>query len=255
MARNTTKVNQAKATTAKEPEAELPASKGRELKSLDKGGGKEVSNGDENGGLNYFEQYGNSASQKSITGRLLKFSKGDYLAGEDEEEIDADTTLVAIMDQLNVGWIKWEDNKPVQQIMGPVAEGYQPPRRNTLGDDDKDLWEVDSNGKPRDPWQFSNYLIMKDPGKNGDPENLYTFATSSTGGRNAIGEVCKVFGKEMRRKPDEWPIIKLGVSSYNHSNKEYGRIKIPVLEVVGWEPKSVMEEVEPPKKAAARGKR
>lgn len=191
--------------------------------------------------LNPYESYGAQASQKGIVGKLLKFSKGDWLAGEDNEEVEDGKTLVAVMDQLSVGWIKWSENRPEQQIMGLIAEAYQPPKRSTLGDDDQSQWEIDeTSGKPRDPWQFSNNLIMKEVGAaTGDEEKLYTFATSSRGGIGAIGELCKVFGKTMRERPDEYPIVTLGVDSYMHSNKQFGRIKVPTLEVTGWEPKVV----------------
>lgn len=188
-------------------------------------------------GGNYFQSYGDQVSQKSIVGKLLKFSKGDYLMGEDNEEVEEGTQLVANMDELMVGWIRWQDSKPTDQIMGKVAEGYQPQRRNELGDNDKAQWEIDEQGRERDPWQFSNYLVMKKTGESGD-DALFTFTTSSRGGLNAIGELCKVYGKEMRQRPDEFPIVSLEVGSYNHSNKAYGRIKFPIFKVVGWAPKA-----------------
>ncbi len=49
----------------------------------------------------------------------------------------------------------------------------------------------------------------------------------------------------MRQHPDEWPIVELGVGSYAHSNKAYGRIKFPTFEIVGWAPKDG-NEVSPP---------
>jgi len=55
----------------------------------------------------------------------------------------------------------------------------------------------------------------------------------------------------MRTKPDEWPIVALGVGAYNHPNKAFGRIKFPTLEIVGWEDKSVGEE-EAPKPATKK---
>jgi hypothetical protein len=214
-----------------------------------KGSGTEVSRpaqrelAPEGGAPNFFTAYGNQVSNTSIVGTLLKFNKGDWLAGEAEEDIAVGTKMVANMDQLMVGWIKWQDNKPVEQIMGAVTEGYQPPRRSTLGSDDEANWELDNTGKARDPWQFSNYLVLKSPGRGGD---LLTFATSSKGGLGAIGELCRAYGEEMRTHPDDWPVVELGVSSYNHSNKEFGRIKIPVLKLVGWEPKSnFTDEPEP----------
>lgn len=188
-------------------------------------------------GGNYFQSYGDQVSQKSIVGKLLKFSKGDYLMGEDNEEVEEGTQLVANMEELMVGWIRWEDGKPTDQIMGRVSEGYQPPKRNTLGDDDKTRWEVDEQGRERDPWQFSNYLLLKTPGESGD-DHLFTFTTSSRGGLNAIGELCKTYGKEMRQRPDDLPVVALEVGSYQHSNKAYGRIKFPIFKVVSWAPKA-----------------
>jgi hypothetical protein len=205
--------------------------------------------------LNYnpYEQYGDQMTMRPIVGRLLKFSKGDYLAGEDQEEIAAGTQLVVQMDQLMIGWIKWVDNKPEQQLMGPLAEGFVPARRGDLGDHDESQWEVDTSGKARDPWQFSNYVIMKEPGKPAVDDDLYTFTTSSRGGLQAMGDLCKNYGKEMRTRPDEWPVIELGVDSYQHSNKEFGRIKIPTLKIVGWESKDTWTKA-PAKKAAAKKK-
>lgn len=194
-----------------------------------------------NTGGNYFQSYGDQVSQRSIVGKLLKFSKGDFLMGEDNDEVEEGTELVANMDELMVGWIRWADSKPTDQIMGKVSEGYQPPRRNELGDDDKAKWEIDEQGRERDPWQFSNYLILKTPGVDGE-DALFTFTTSSRGGLNAIGELCKAYGKAMRQKPDEFPIISLGVDSYQHSNKAYGRIKFPVFKVIGWAPKGEFAE-------------
>lgn len=192
-------------------------------------------------GGNYFQSYGDQVSQKSIVGKLLKFSKGDFLCGEDNEEVEEGTRYVANMDELMVGWIRWSDNKPTDQIMGRVSEGYQPAKRNALGDDDKSKWEIDEQGRERDPWQFSNYLILKTPGEAGE-DALFTFTTSSRGGLNAIGELCKAYGKAMRQRPDELPIISLGVGSYQHSNKAFGRIKFPIFEVVGWAPRGEFAE-------------
>lgn len=189
---------------------------------------------------NPFTAYGEQASQRAIVGTLLRFSKGDYLAGQDDEEVAMGSKLVANMDELMVGWIRWESNRPTDHIMGKISENYQPPRRNELGDTDKAMWEIDSQGKERDPWQFSNYLLLWGVA---DAE-LYTFATSSKGGLNALGDLCKVYGKAMAQHPDEYPIIELGDDSYPHSNKEFGRIKVPAFKIVGWETKGVFADGE-----------
>lgn len=189
---------------------------------------------------NAFETYGQQMSMTSISGTLIKFNKGDWVTGDDED-LDEGMELVCNMDQLMVGWIKWVDNKPAEQLMGPVAEGYQPQRRNELGDQNQAEWEPDQDGRPRDPWQFSNYIVMKEPGQDASDEYLYTFATSSKGGLGALGQLCKTYGKEMRTRPDDYPIVKLESDYYTHAT--YGRIYTPILTVVGWEPKAQFEAV------------
>jgi hypothetical protein len=190
---------------------------------------------------NYYQQYGDQASARPIRGKLLKFNKGDWLAGQDEEEVPTGTRLVALMDELYIGWVHWKDKAPDEQRMGRVVEGFQPARRKDLGDLDEDEWELDSEGRPQDPWTFSNNLLLRPAGCTEEPddEDLYTLAVSSRGGLNAIGDLCKVFAKEVRRRPNQVPIVELGVDSYVH--KEYGRTKIPVLKVVGWEDRSFPE--------------
>ncbi len=209
-----------------------------------------------NAAPNYFETYGQSASPANIVGQLLKFNKGDWLAGSDGEDVEMGTKLVALMDDLTIGWVRWEDNKPAEQIMGKVVDGYKPPRRKELGNLEEDLWDVDDEGRPRDPWQFSNNLIFRNPGLTGsvEDEDCYTFSTSSRGGINAIGAICKIYGKAMRQRPDEYPVVTLGFDTYNHPNKKFGRIKVPVFEVVGWEkkaPEPEQKKIEPPKAKAA----
>jgi len=106
--------------------------------------------------------------------------------------------------------------------------------RHTLGDTDREQWEVDSTGKERDPWQRTNYLLCK--GLN-DGE-LYTFTTSSKGGLDAVARLCKDYAPFMATKPNEWPVIEIGTDSYAHPNKDFGRIKVPTFKIAGFEPKA-----------------
>ena len=204
---------------------------------------KEVTTQEDN--RNYFTDYGSQAGgQSNIVGKLLKFSKGDYMAGADNDEVEEDTLVVVNMDSILVGWQRWQDNKPAEQLMGAISEGFQPARRADLGYDDEDKWEVDDQGKARDPWQFSNVALMRAIDAKGKGGELYTFATSSKGGIGAVGRLCVEYGKVMREKPDVWPAITLGVGSYVHPNKAYGRIKFPVFDVISWEKKSLFDDVD-----------
>ena len=209
--------------------------------------------------MNYFEQYGSTASMTMITGTLIKFSKGDWLMGQEEEEVKEGRKFTCVMDDLQIGWTRWQDNKPTAQHMGKIVEGFTPPRREALGDDDKTLWDTDAQGQERDPWQFTNSVIMRNPGTSGAEEtDLFTFSTSSRGGINAVGDLCKAYVRMAREQGDGYPIVELTSSSYKHPNPEYGRIKKPVFKIVGWE-KKVIEAApkaleEPKPKAKAKGK-
>jgi hypothetical protein len=182
---------------------------------------------------NPFEEYGNAATARGgIEGTLLNFNKGDYLAGQEKEEVPLGTAFQALIDKLMTGWVCWQDGIPVdKENMGLVAERFVPPRRKELGDLDKTLWERDPNGQEQDPWQLTNYLPMRRI----DNGEIYTFATNTKGGLAAIGELCKVYGKEMRRRPDQDPVIALDASSYQHRERSIGRVHVPVLnKIVDW---------------------
>lgn len=179
-------------------------------------------------GANAYESYGNAVSSRAIVGELLKFNKGEFTAGQDDDEVDIGTQLIANMDDLAVGWVKWEDGKPVEHVMGRVADGHMPEKRSALGDLDKDQWETDKDDRPLDPWSETNYLLLKER----DGDQVYTFSAASKGGRNAIADLCKSYGKAMRQHPDEYPIIELGKDSYKH--KDYGKVFVPTLKLVGW---------------------
>jgi hypothetical protein len=180
---------------------------------------------------NFFEKYGEAATQRNVVGRLLKFTKfGEYRAGQEDEEVAHGTVLAAYMPSLAVGYVRWEDGRPIEVIMGPVGEGFLPPKRDALSHADQSKWEKFDDGGLRDPWQLSNTLIMVDL----ENDELYTFSTSSKGGLGAIGELCKVHGKHIRLKPDEVPLVELDVGSYQHSNRSFGEIRFPIFKVVGW---------------------
>jgi hypothetical protein len=189
---------------------------------------------------NPYVAYGESAARTRIIGKLLKFNKfGEWVAGEEAKEITEDARLMIDMEEFYVGWIKWEDSRPTEQVMGRVLDGFTPPRRSELGDTEREYWPADSSGSPRDPWQFSNYLVMMDM----ETRELYTYATASRGGLQAIGKLSTSYGKRMRHRPNQFPIVTLQVSSYEHPNKQFGTIKIPVLSIAGWGGRAKIDEM------------
>lgn len=136
------------------------------------------------------------------------------------------------MSQLRIGWIRWMDNKPTEQRMGLLIEGFRPPKRDELGDSDKEMWEAFDDGREKDPWQMTNQIVLGDP----ETETVYTFATQSKGGLSAIGELCKIWATAVKKNPGnvQMPIIELQFREYKHPNKQYGNIRTPKFNIVGW---------------------
>jgi hypothetical protein len=185
---------------------------------------------------NPFVRFGKSATRRNIAGRLMKFSKGDYSV--EDEEIPLGSKFVAVMDELHVGWVKWVDGRVEDQVMGRVHDRFVVPPRENLGDLDEAEWGFDPSGRPRDPWQKTYYVVLKDLGKplTADMENCYTLPLNSDGGRQAVEALSYTYGKAMRQRPDEWPVVELAVSSYQHP--QFGKIKKPILKMTEeWERK------------------
>jgi hypothetical protein len=179
---------------------------------------------------NVFETYAADANAQMILGTLLKFTKGDWLIGRDGEECP-EKELVAIVPGLVHGWIRWEDGHPTDHNMGLLVENFVPPDRSTLEHLDKTKWEIDTDGKPRDPWQPGLYLPLVTV----DTKTVYTFATSTDGGhRKAVAPLSGEYGHHIRQHPDELPVVKLEQDSYMHSDRKIGRVKHPLFPIVRW---------------------
>jgi hypothetical protein len=181
-------------------------------------------------------------SAGEIAGTILKFVKGDFFAGKENVPVPLGTRLVVNLDLLSIGYLCWKGGKVVDARMGFVSQNFRPPPRHQLGDNDSEMWELDDQGVPRDPWQYTVRIQLADP----ETGEVSTFSASSTGSRGAIDKLCKAYLVAQPRHPAEWPIIVLGVDSYQHSNKAYGRIKFPTFKIVGWLGKdAVSAEPEP----------
>jgi hypothetical protein len=181
----------------------------------------------------------NDIYDSPFVGTLLRFKDGDFLyrvsdgEREAEREIEEGTELVVSVDSLEHGWVKWIDQRPVERKMGLVVEHFRAPARPELGDMDKDMWPRDKDDKPIDPWQRTVHVVMYDRTRDADSDGaLFTFTTSSYGGRQAIQGLAKQAKKHM----DQNPVVRLESNAYTHSRLGY-RIKRPVFKIVNWEQK------------------
>jgi hypothetical protein len=178
------------------------------------------------GGYDPFAAYGQEAASNG--GAFLKFSKGEWLLGQNDDEVSLGRHLAANMGELSIGWIRWADGKPAERRMGLLSQGHKPEARDALGYTDQANWDTDENGKPKDPWNFTNELPLADP----ETGEQMTFSASSKGGIGAIGNLCKAYGREYRLKDGLVPVIELGRDSYKHA--VYGKTYVPVVAIVDW---------------------
>jgi hypothetical protein len=132
--------------------------------------------------------------------------------------------LLAVMPELEHGWVKWDCNQPVEFVLGKVARGYRPPPRYTLDDTDRRKWEQPD----RDPWQLTSRLLLIWP----TGGTSFVFSTSTKGGTCALGNLARNYGHHLRID-QRLPVVELNAGSYWHAT--VGKtIHVPVFEIVGW---------------------
>ena len=160
--------------------------------------------------------------------KLLKFKKGKFFAMDNEVALG--TEFLCHASQLVIGWIKFVNNKVADRKMGRAAEGFVPPKREELGDNDQSQWERDDRGAPKDPWTFQHLM----PFENLETGELMIFTTSSIGGQIATQNLVREYAQRVKRKGSRaLPIIKLDVAQMR--TKSFGDVARPHFEVTGWE--------------------
>jgi hypothetical protein len=183
-------------------------------------------------GVDPFAAYADAISPKFIVGKLLRFTKGDYISGEHDDLLPLGTKLIAGVDLLLTGWVRWQGGKPAEHRMVHVIDGRLPERRNELGYLEQSTWEKDAGGEPRDPWQLTNYLPMIN-----EAGEVFTFSTASRGGMGAVADLCRIYSKARQAHAEDFPVIELQCGAYQHQNPQFGRIKFPEFKRIGWAPK------------------
>jgi hypothetical protein len=174
-------------------------------------------------GADPYSAYG---AKVGTTGQFLSFKNGEYLYGQNADELKLGTKLIANMPGLRIGWRRWFGGQVTDDLTEPLIDAPPIRSRKDLGDNDQSEWEKDDRGEPRDPWQMTNILDLS------DGRETYIYSTGSKGGIGAIGRLCAAYGKERRQRPGMLPIITLGRDFYNHT--KFGKTYFPKFEIVGW---------------------
>jgi hypothetical protein len=172
-------------------------------------------------------------------GKIIKFNKGKFTQNDNELPIGSE--FVAHVHALLRGWVRFEDGRPVEHRLGLIRDGFQFLPRDELGSTDKNKWERDKRGEPKDPWGRQYYL----PLEHLETGDIFTFVTSSVGGEQAIRDLVRAYKPKVATA--ELPIISLHTDSYLHDT--YGRVAIPVFRFEGWHDSGVVPP--PPAPASA----
>jgi hypothetical protein len=181
------------------------------------------------------EQYLDEIAPTMMVGRMIKFAKeGAFKTPDDDGVISPDTDFIVLADQTQVGWIKFNgEGCPPDRIMGLLYDGFVMPERATLGHTNMSQWEIGLDGKPADPWMHQMNLVLQQAGT----AELFTFTTMSKTGRRAIGTLLKHYGRMQKTHPDMFPVIRLRVGGYNHTDERVGWVSTPVFAAAGKHPK------------------
>lgn len=179
---------------------------------------------------NAFAAFQNAAAALSGDQKpILKFEKGDWYVGQDDEEIPNGTKLAANIMEAEWGWVRWKDGKPVERKMVLVASGAQPGSRDSLGHIDEALWDRDDQQRPRDPWQKMIEIPVRE--LSGEKREMI-ISGGSRGHEGACKALFKAFGEGMRANAGKVPVIQLSGDKYTHS--KYGIVKVPAMPLVEW---------------------
>jgi hypothetical protein len=175
-----------------------------------------------------WEARANETERAVFEGDLLKFKKGQWYRGEGSKPVENGTRVICNMAAFWTGWIRWFNMKPVEHRGGCLVDFPQHLTRDDLGHNDKSVWETDPKGNPKDPWSPTDMLVMREL----DSGDLVTYSTSSDGGRDALGKLCRAFDRNYRKHVGEFPVVELGAESYEHH--QHGTTWKPTLKIVGW---------------------
>ena len=178
------------------------------------------------------QKYLDDIAPSGIVGRLIKFSKdGHFVFADTDEPVDEDAEFVALCDQTLIGWIRFhiDGATPPDRVMGLLYDGFQMPARATLGDLDQSTWQAGLSGAPEDPWKHQVCAVLQLTGTG----ELTTFATISTTGRRAVGNLLRHYDRMQRTNPGELPVVRLRAGGFNHRDERVGWVPTPVFAIVG----------------------
>jgi hypothetical protein len=163
-----------------------------------------------------------------LAGSPLYFKKGHWYCGQEEFD-PVGLHFLANYHEAYTGWTRWSDRKPVEQRLVRCSDYRGKEPREALGHTDKNQWETNERGIPQDPWQPSDRMVLRTMDT---AEDLLTFISSSTGGRNAIAKLLGKIARSPQAADGMMPVVQLETGTYDHD--DYGKVAYPIFKIVDW---------------------
>ena len=183
--------------------------------------------------INPFAAYGRAVRAKYLLGAKIGFNKGAFLVGE-KRVLELGAQFTACLGELRVGYKKWRGGQLVDDATGLLAEGFQPPKRSDLDDNDGVNWEVQPDGRREIPGFLPTSSQCRAHGRR-DPHLRHVVQGRVRGDRRLVRRIRyrdrHVSG---RRAPCE---------SYMHKIRSYGRIHVPLLPIVKYVPAKPYDDI------------
>lgn len=187
--------------------------------------------------LNAIQNKAKSLGEQAVADMVvyLKMTKaGDWVHGEEEDDIDEDAVFVINPLSYQYGAVAFSDNKFVDEKL-VSAFGSDP---IPLAEDLEEEFPIDKI-EASDGWKAQHGIMMVSV--EGGPNLI--FKASSVGGIRELETLIGKVAKRMETNPESFfPVVNLDCDSYKH--KKYGKIFTPIINVVAWASNDSAEIVE-----------
>lgn len=185
------------------------------------------------------QDYLDTYATPTVPGISFRFNGKDakyILLNGDPMPLKETDTFVFLNDQVWAGWIKFarDGETPPARVQGLLSDGFRLPPRESLGDTDEALWEIGLSGKGEDPWKHQVIILLQ----RCDTSELYSFVATNGTSRNACTSLLQHCQRRRRSGKDDYPIVKLQVSSFERREPPKVRVWKPVFAIVGHQPKN-----------------
>jgi hypothetical protein len=185
------------------------------------------------------QDYLDTFTVPTVPGVSFRFNGKDAkytLLNGDPLPLENTDTLVFLSDQVWAGWIKFnkDENTPPTRVQGLLNDGFRLPPRETLGNNDRSEWAIGLSSEVEDPWKHQIIILLQ---KCDDTGELYSFVATSETSRNAVTDLIQHCQRRKRSGKDDYPIVRLGVSSFERTKPPKVKVWKPHFTLVGHQKK------------------